>query len=179
MASGIPFQILRSLWKVIHMKKTVCQPEDSKDNTDIRYIELVDGAKWNHEVIAKQAVRKLFGRVRSRTRLSPPSTLKELYQAGFNSLNARMCRDLLYKWAIFMGKPKGSRHVKKPSWWPETVRYASASELDGLGMCAPSLMLTFTYISKRSKQFFFISFTVNKTVFFWEILRCSERHQHY
>ncbi|KAI3097974.1 hypothetical protein CBS147333_9212 [Penicillium roqueforti] len=94
--------------------------------------KLVDGAKWNHEVIAKQAVRKLFGRVRSRTRLSPPSTLKELYQAGFNSLNARMCRDLLYKWAIIMGKPKGSRHVKKPSWWPETVRYASASELDGL-----------------------------------------------
>ncbi|CAG7951591.1 unnamed protein product [Penicillium salamii] len=153
MASGIPFQILRSLWKVIHMKKTVCQPEDSKDNTDIRYIELVDGAKWNHEVIAKQAVRKLFGRVRSRTRLSPPSTLKELYQAGFNSLNARMCRDLLYKWAIFMGKPKGSRHVKKPSWWPETVRYASASELDGLDQSS-----SFSFLLQSTKLCFFGKF---------------------
>ncbi|CAG7933089.1 unnamed protein product [Penicillium olsonii] len=43
----------------------------------------------------KQAIRNLFGRVRSRTRLLPPNTLKELYQAGFNSLNAKTCRDLL------------------------------------------------------------------------------------
>ncbi|CAG8171495.1 unnamed protein product [Penicillium olsonii] len=104
---------------------------DSLPNTATPLKELVNGAKWSPEVVAKQAVRKLFGRVRSRTRFSPPSTLKELYQAGFNSLNARTCRDLLVKWMIIMGKTKGSPYVKKPSWWPDNIKYQSARMLCG------------------------------------------------
>ncbi|CAG8154986.1 unnamed protein product, partial [Penicillium salamii] len=94
--------------------------------------------KKNPQVGEREAVRKLVGRGRAGTRLSPPppppppSTLKELYQAGFNSLDARMCRDLLVKWMVIMGKMKGSPYVKKPSWWPENVEYQSARMLCGL-----------------------------------------------
>ncbi|EKV04608.1 hypothetical protein Pdw03_4940 [Penicillium digitatum] len=131
--------------------KTVCQPENSKDNIDTGYKELANGAKWNHEVVANQAVRKLFGRVRSRTRLSPPSTLKELYQAGFNSLNAKMCRDLLGKWIIIMGKKKGSPYVKKPSWWPDKVEYQSARMLSGLEI---KTVLFYMFYSKQGRVLF-------------------------
>ncbi|KAJ5507046.1 hypothetical protein N7527_009189 [Penicillium freii] len=95
--------------------------------------ELLSNAKGEHVVIAEQAILALFREVHSRIRLSPPSprTLKELYQAGFNSLNARICRDLLYKWVAIMRNTKGSRYVERPSWWPGNVRYTNAGELDG------------------------------------------------
>ncbi|KAJ5249448.1 hypothetical protein N7524_011764, partial [Penicillium chrysogenum] len=66
------------------------------------------------------------------TALNPfPRTLKELYQAGFNGLNARMCRDLLYKWVAILKDAKRSRYIERPIWWPENVRYASPGELYG------------------------------------------------
>lgn len=136
-ASQFPIQILQSLWKVENVE-VVCRSGVFRSNTDIVSSELLSNAKGEHVVIAEQAILALFREVHSRIRLSPPSprTLKEHYQAGFNSLNARMCRDLLYKWVAIMRNTKGSRYVERPSWWPENVRYTNAGELDGPGMCA-------------------------------------------
>ncbi|KAJ5766728.1 uncharacterized protein N7511_004344 [Penicillium nucicola] len=92
-------------------------------------LEIPSNAKKEHVVVAEQAILALV----RRTRLSQPSrrTLKELYEASFNSLHARMCRDLLYKWVAIMRNAKGSLNVERPSWWPESVRYTSASKLRG------------------------------------------------
>ncbi|CRL30750.1 Protein of unknown function DUF2841 [Penicillium camemberti] len=113
--------------------------------------ENINGAKCNREVVAKQAVRNLFGRVRSRTRLLPPRTLKELYQASFHSLYARICRDLFGKWIVIMGKKKGSPYVKKPSWWPDNVKYQSARMLSGLEI---KTVLFHIFYSKQGRVLF-------------------------
>lgn len=137
-ASQFPIQILQSLWKVENVE-VVCRSGVFRSNTDIVSSELLRNAKGEHVIIAKQAILALFRIVRSRTRrLSTPSprTLKELYQAGFNGLNARMCRDLLYKWVAILTDAKRSLYIERPIWWPENVRYASPRELYGPGMCA-------------------------------------------
>lgn len=137
-ASQSPIQILQSLWKVGNVE-LVCRSGVLRSNTDIVSSELLRNAKGEHVIIAKQAILALFRVVRSRTRrLSTPSprTLKELYQAGFNGLNARMCRDLLYKWVAILRDAKRSLYIERPIWWPENVRYASPRELYGPGMCA-------------------------------------------
>lgn len=136
-ASQFPIQILQILRKVENVE-VVCRSGVLRSNTDIVSSELPSNAKGEHVAIAEQAILALFREVHSRIRLSPPSprTLKELYQAGFNGLNARMCQDLLYEWVAIMRNAEKSQYVERPSWWPENVRYTNAGELDGPGMCA-------------------------------------------
>ncbi|KAJ5454941.1 hypothetical protein N7530_012710, partial [Penicillium desertorum] len=122
-----------SLWKVENVE-VVCRSGVLRSNTDIVSSELLSNAKGEHVIIAEQAILALFREVRSRTRrLSTPSprTLKELYQAGFNGLNARVCRNVLYKWVAILRNDKRSLYRERPSWWPENVRYASPGELHG------------------------------------------------
>lgn len=141
-ASEIAFQMLRSLWKVISME-TVCQPDNSEDNTDIKMHRANQRRQMEPWSRGKAGcTQTLWPSALANTTFTPPSTLKELYQAGFNSLNARTCRDLLVKWMIIMGKTKGSPYVKKPSWWPDNIKYQSARMLCGFGMCSRTLMLT-------------------------------------
>ncbi|KAJ5347029.1 uncharacterized protein N7506_000282 [Penicillium brevicompactum] len=121
---------MHNLWKPAN-QKVVCSSGVRRKNTDVVPSELLSSARNQYVAAAEQAITALFHQVclRTRSSLRSPRTLKELHQAGFNSLNGRICRDLLCKWVSIMKKNKRPRYVERPSWWPQAVRYVPARKL--------------------------------------------------
>jgi hypothetical protein len=125
-------QILRCIWKA-KTTEMVCRPVSLKNSTNAMSLEILSNAKGKHIAIAEQAIMVLCRQVQSQNRHSTPRTLKELYQAGFNSLNSRMCRDLLNKWIYIITNAKRPAYVERPSWWPEEIRYTRPREMNARG----------------------------------------------
>ena len=76
--------------------------------------DLLQYFNGGHKAVIEQAMLALCHRVRSLTRQLPRRTLKGLYQAGFDSLNTKMGRNLLYQWVVLMGSLE-SRDISKES----------------------------------------------------------------